>query len=171
MQNKIYQYKDGKFYAIDILNFNLEINIRDTLNYVWKNLKLDFFQILNEIYECLFFLKKDNDRINKDNILENIVSQRELRNIIIDGLILGDLEYSKKFFNYNLYNIIENNFKKFNPRYKTNIYKFFNKKGYNIYPSQLINIILYSIKQYLKFWLKKMCQFYLCHKQNNIIYF
>lgn len=133
----------------------IKLNINDVIYYTWNNLKLNFKNILNEIYDCLFIL---DDNIDKKNIMTNITKQSELRNIIIDGLILSDLKYSNKFFNIDLYNEICKNFQKFNPHYKLNIYQIKNKKINKLYPQKYIKLILKGISKKLKLWLKQMCQ-------------
>lgn len=110
-----------------------DINIKDVINYTWQDLKLDFQHILNEVYECLFILD-DNNPTDKHNIIQNIYKQAELRNIIIDGLILNDLEYSKKFFDINLQDKIQENFHKFNSHLNLNIYQIKNKQVCKLYP-------------------------------------
>lgn len=142
----------------------MKININNAIIYLWQNLKLDFNLILNEIIYYTLILEEDyeslpamqntqRERIIKRNVLSNIIKQRKLRNVIVDGIVLSDINYSKKFFHNNLYILINKALHKANPKYKTKLYQFIDKQIYLLFPDESVNKMFKKLSLYLKKWL------------------
>ena len=116
--------------------------------------------------------KEINDSIAwRITLLNNIIKQKQLRNVIIDGMILSDINYTSKFFNVNLYILINQHLFKYYPQYKSNIYRYINNTLYKIFSEDYINTILYYISNKLKCWLIHSCKKELSIINKNVIYF
>ena len=143
---------------------------------------LNFNEIFDEILDCITLLDLPNlqavDEKNKSNalltrkvnVLNNIITQKRLRNVIIDGLILGDINYSSKFFRTNLFVLINQNLVQANPQYQTKLYHFTNNKIYQLFPEEYISLIIKKIGSQLKAWLIIESKKELNSIQRNIIY-
>ena len=103
-------------------------------------------------------------------ILNNIIEQKQLRNIIIDGIILSDIPYAIRFFNVNLYILINTTLYKQFPNYQSNIYRYINNTLYQFFPNNYIQIILKHISVKLKLWLLQSCKRELTIINKNIIH-
>ena len=179
---KSYITKNKEIYATDDLNKNLKINIEEVIQKTWNSMYLNFNEIFDEILDCITLLDLPNlqavDEKNKSNalltrkvnVLNNIITQKRLRNVIIDGLILGDINYSSKFFRTNLFVLINQNLVQANPQYQTKLYHFTNNKIYQLFPEEYISLIIKKIGSQLKAWLIIESKKELNSIQRNIIY-
>lgn len=179
---KSYITKNKEIYATDDLNKNLKINIEEVIQKTWNSMYLNFNEIFDEILDCITLLDLPNlqavDEKNKSNalltrkvnVLNNIITQKRLRNVIIDGLILGDINYSSKFFRTNLFVLINQNLVQANPQYQTKLYHFTNNKIYQLFPEEYISLIIKKIGSQLKAWLIIESKKELNSIQKNIIY-
>lgn len=161
----------------------LKANINEIAVIVWKNMKLDFDAVLDEVIYYISILEEDqaaaeqiiNRCVNdaetiKTNILTNMVRQKNLRNVIVDGILLSDLEYSIKFFNLDLYVVINQCLHNRLPTYKNTIYRFINKQLVLAFPDEIIEKILKKISAQLKTWLIQESKKRLASKNNVIFY-
>ena len=153
----------------------LKKDVNIIANNVWKKMQLNFNQIFNEINSYISLLNDDelintNDIMRKQIILNNIIAQKQLRSVIIDGMILSDIQYAIKFFKINLYIIINNTLFKYFPNYQSNIYKYINNNIYHFFPDKYINIILKQISYKLKLWLVQCSKNELKSINKNVIY-
>jgi len=140
---------------------------------IWNNLQLDFYNIFDEVYSYMSLLsdkKMSNTVTQRVIILNNIINQQQLRNVIVDGMILSDLNYAEKFFNTNLYLLINKHLFNMFPQYKFTIYKYINNTLYKVFPDQYIDIILQQISNKLKLWLVDSCNKELSQINKNVIY-
>lgn len=179
---KSYITKNKEIYATDDLNKNLKINIEEVIQKTWNSMHLNFNEIFDEILNCITLLdlpklqavdekNKSNALLTrKVNVLNNIITQKRLRNVIIDGLILGDINYSSKFFRTNLFILINQNLVQANPQYQTKLYHFTNNKIYQLFPDEYISLIIKKIGSQLKAWLIIESKKELNFIQRNIIY-
>ena len=143
-----------------------------TIN-IWNNIQLDFYSIFDEVYSYMSLLSDKemfNTVLQRVTVLKNIINQSQLRNVIIDGIILSDLNYATKFFNINLYLLINKYLFKTFPEYQSTIYKYINNTLYKTFPDQYINIILQQISNKLKLWLVDSCKKELSRINKNVIY-
>ena len=144
-----------------------------TMN-TWNRMQLDFYNIFDEVHSYMSLLSDEempNTVMQRVTILKNIINQPQLRNVIIDGIILSDLNYAKKFFNINLYLLINEHLFKVFPEYQSTIYKYINNTLYKVFPDQYITIILQQISDKLKAWLVDSCKKELSQINKNVIYF
>lgn len=139
----------------------------------WKKMQLNFYLILNEIYQYISLLNKQDLKTKytqQINILTNIINQKQLRNIVIDGLVLSDIQYTVHFFNVNLYILINDNLFKQFPNYNSNLYKYINNSIYKVFPNKYIQLILKKISHKLKLWLIQCCKQELSLIKKKIIF-
>ena len=156
------------------------INIDNIVINVWRNVKLDFHIVFDEILYYISVLSApivkndmfDNKEIlnKKITILNNIIKQRKLRNVIIDGIILSDLQYSTKFFNTNLYLLIQQCLQQANPQYKSSLYHFIDNKLYCLFPDKYVAKIIKKFSTKLKSWIITESKNELVNLKKNIIY-